>query len=54
LQVPEQQSAFTTQGRFVYELGFVTQAQVPLTQFWLEQSLLDWQWPPTGATQAGV
>jgi hypothetical protein len=54
LQFPEQQSAFTTQGRFVYELGFVTQAHLPFTQFSLEQSLLDWQLPPTGATQAGV
>jgi hypothetical protein len=54
LQFPEQQSAFTTQGRLVYELGFVTQAQVPFAQLWLEQSASDWQWAPTGATQAGV
>jgi hypothetical protein len=38
----------------VYELGFVTQAQVPPTQFSLEQSLLPPQWAPTGETQAGT
>lgn len=32
LQFPEQQSAFTVHGRFVYELGFVTQAHLPETQ----------------------